>query len=266
MKAIVIALFLLVSVSLGFSLSPWEAGQWASYYADEEVGEMLFSLVETVDSPDWLWMQVELTIPDLGPLVVQLAFDEIGVDTVYSQLNNYLNDPAGQSEQFSDFALLVEQYASFCPEIRLGITDPQSSDGQMFVLSIDGTMLSEFAEMEDLFQEESLADIQELTYTIRDDVGITATAGDFLCRVIESEKSYARYSEDIPIFSLQSMQLKTTEEADFNNTELMDYGLTGAEDALAKYGAPINFMDYLSGAMPEILIYTPADRLDNKGR
>jgi len=262
-KATVIALFLLVSISLGFSLLPWEAGQWASYYSGEEVGEMLFSLIETADSPDWLWIQVELTIPELGPMVVQLAFDEVGVETVFSQLAGYLDDPEGQNEQFSDFEMLLEQYASFCPEIRLGMADPLSSNGQMFVISIDGTMLSEFAGMTDAFQEE-IDDIEELIYIVEDGVGITATAGDFLCRRITSEKTTALYSEAVPIFGLVSTTIEDTELEESYSGKLMDYGLSGATDALAGYGPPMDFMDYLSDAVPEMLIYTEDDRLDNK--
>ncbi|MCD4733830.1 hypothetical protein K8R78_06285 [bacterium] len=263
MKATVIVLSLFVSMSFGFSLLPWEAGQWASYDSGDEVGEMLFSLVETADAPDWLWIQVELTILDLGPMVVQLAFDEVGVEAVFSQLEGYLNDPEGLGEEFSDFALLLEQYASFCPEIRLGMADPMSSDEQMFVLSIDGTMLFEFAGMTDLFQEE-IDDIEELIYIVEDGVGITATAGDFLCRRITSERTTALYSEAVPIFGLVSTAIEGTELEDSYSGRLMDYGLSGAEDALAEYGPPVDFMDYLSGAVPEMFIYTPEDRLDNK--
>jgi len=262
-KATVIIMSLLVSVSLGFSLLSWEAGQWASYDSGDEVGEMLFSLIETADEPDWLWIQIELTIPELGPMVVQLAFDEVGVETVFSQLEGYLNDPEGLGEEFNDFALLLEQYASFCPEIRLGMADPMSSNGQMFVLSIDGTMLFEFAGMTDVFQEE-IDDIEELIYTVEDGVGITATAGDFMCRRITSEKTTALYSEAVPIFGLVYTAIEGTELEDSYSGRLMDYGFSGEEDALAEYGTPMDFMDYLSDAMQEMLVYTATDRLDNK--
>jgi hypothetical protein len=260
-----IALFLLVLAAgtPAFELTPWEAGQWVTYADVSGEAAVTVSLVEPTGRAEALWLQVDLLMPGMGWIVLQMALIEGGAEFIQEDIARHVQEPGSEETPFDSFESLLAYYGNFGGEILLGMDMPEMAD--RVVLSLNPEMLGEFlSAIEGLGETFETGEPAE--YEAQDDVEVEVPAGVFSCRKISSDSAKAWYADEVPLFGIARISIPDESGAPDVVVELTGYGTTGATDFLDGWPAPLPIEDYLSllvtGQSYEP--YTDSDALANK--
>jgi hypothetical protein len=263
MRRIALFLLILAAGTPAFELTPWEAGQWVTYADVDGQAAVTVSLVQPAESAEALRLQVDLLMPEMGWVVLQMALKDGGAEFIQEDIARHVLEPGAEETPFDSFQSLVAYYGNFGGDILIGMDTPGMPD--RVVLSVSLEMLGEFlSAIGELGETLAVAETPE--YETQDDVEVEVPAGVFCCRKISSDSAKAWYTDEVPLFGLVRISIPDESGAPDTVVELTDYGTTGATDSLDGWPAPLPIEDYLSllvtGQTYEP--YTDSDALANK--
>ncbi|HUT99032.1 MAG TPA: hypothetical protein VM054_08150 [bacterium] len=263
MRRIALFLGILAAGTPAFELTPWEAGQWVTYADVDGEAAVTVSLVEPAGHAEAPWLQVDLLMPGMGWMVLQMALKEGGAEFLQEDIARHIREPGAQEAPFENLESLLAYYGNFGGEILLGMDSSEMVD--RIVLSLTPEMLGEFlsalGELGEMFGAG-----ESLEYETQDGVEVEVPAGVFSCRKISSDSGDAWYADEVPLFGVARFSIPDSSGATDVVVELTDYGSSGATDSLEGWPDPLPIEDYLgllvSGQSYEP--YTDQDALANK--
>jgi hypothetical protein len=263
MRRIALFLGILAAGTPAFELSPWEAGQWATYADVDGEVTVTVSLVEPAGRAETPWLQVDLLMPGAGWIVLQMALKEGGAEFMQGDIARHIEEPGAEAEPFGDLEALLAYYGNFGGDILFGVDSPELGD--RLVLSLTPEMLGQFLEI--LGELGGPLEVGgPVEYEVRDDVEVEVPAGAFTCRKVSSDAAEVWYADEVPLFGIARVYLTESEGVPDTVVELTGYDSAGATDSLDGWPAPLPFESFLgllvSGQTYEP--YTAQDALANK--
>ncbi len=248
-----------------FELIPWEAGQWASYTDAGGEVDITAALLELPQGSDGLWLQIEIELPEIGHVVVQIALKEGGAEFIQRDIAEHIQEPAETEEFLWDFQSLLTYYENFGGDIRLGVDSPELGD--RVVLTVEPEILREFAEVFAEFSEAFEPTTSEpVEFETEDEVEVEVPAGIFTCRKIANDSGAAWYAEEVPLFGIIRVAFPDEYGKEDVSAELTDFGPSGAADSLDGWPAPVpleTFIEFMETGQ-EYEPYTEEEALGNK--
>jgi hypothetical protein len=263
MRRIPIFVLVLAAGASAFVLTPWETGQWASYADVDGTAAVTVSLVEPSGRQETQWLQVDLVLPGMGWIVLQMALVQGGVDFIQDDIAQHVREPGAEETHFDSPESLLAYYGNFGGEIRFGMDAPGMGDRMVF--SMTPEMLGEFLSAL-VGLGEGIGSAGPVEFETEEGVEVEVPAGAFTCAKISSESGEVWYADEVPLFGIARLSIPDSSGAADTVIELADYGSTGATDALDGWPEPLPFESFLgqliSGQSYEP--YTDRDALANK--
>jgi len=263
MRRVAIFLGIFAAGTPAFELVPWEAGQWTTYADVDGEAAVTVSLVEPAGRSETPWLQVDLLMPEVGCIVLQMALKDGGAEFIQGDVARHVEEPGTQEEPFENLDTLLAYYGNFGGDILFGLDS--SEMGDRVVLSLTPEMLGGFLEILGELGD-TLETGEPPEYEAQDDVEVEVPAGVFSCRKISSDAAAVWYADEVPLFGVARVSIPDSSGAPDTVVELTGYGSTGATDSLEGWPAPLPFESFLGLLMSEQTYepYTDRDALANK--
>src|SRR4030042_2023060 len=221
MRLIPVFLLVLAAGAPAFELTPWEAGQWVNYADVDGEAAVTVSLLELPERSEGQWLQVNLLLPGMGWIVLQMALQEGGAEFIQEDISKHVQEPGAQETPFDSFESLLAYYGNFGAEILLGMDTPEMGD--RMVLSLTPEMLGEFLSVLDGFGE-NYESAKPAVFETEEDVEVEVPAGVFTCRKISSESGDVWYADEVPLFGVTRVSILDESGGTDVGIELPAYG------------------------------------------